>query len=102
MWFTGIIFEILFSFYTLNAFLVEKPHRRSVYAVFPYLDMGNSRSENFCCFVIFQHCYHGFQDNTAVKQPRKAKGKSVTNSRSVVKMLSNRVKGYKVIQRNEG
>lgn len=36
MWFTGIIFEILFSFYTLNAFLVEKPHRRSVYAVFPY------------------------------------------------------------------
>lgn len=27
MWFTGIIFEILFSFYTLNAFLVEKPHR---------------------------------------------------------------------------
>ena len=36
MWFTGIIFEILFSFYTLNAFLVEKPHRHSVYAVFPY------------------------------------------------------------------
>ena len=69
MWFTGIIFEILFSFYTLNAFLVEKPHRHSVYAVFPYPNKFYGRNKipavllisgfgNF--YWVFSEWYHSY------------------------------------------
>lgn len=67
MWFTGIIFEILFSFYTLNAFLVEKPHRHSVYAVFPYPNKFYGRNKIPAVLLISGYCYHDFQDSTAVK-----------------------------------
>ena len=94
MWFTGIIFEILFSFYTLNAFLVEKPHRHSVYAVFPYLYCQKSRDRNSFSFVISEGCYQEFYDNTS-PFPRAGPGlQSASKSRIVVKMLSNRAKRY--------
>ena len=47
--------------------------------------------------LFFRHCYHGFQDNTPIKQAREAKDKTVSSSRIVVKMLSNRVKRYKAV-----
>lgn len=76
---------------------IENPHKPSVYADFPYLNTGTAGIKIPAVLLFFPHCYHGFQNNTLIEQAREAKGKSVTNSRIVVKMLSKRIKAYKAI-----
>ena len=80
-----------------TASAIEDPHKPSVYADFPYLNTGTAGIKIPAVLLFFRHCYHGFQDNTLIEQARESKDKTVSNSRIVVKMLSNRVKRYKAV-----
>ncbi len=49
--------------------VIGKPHKLSVYAVFPCPNDFYGRNKIPAVLLFSDYCYHDFQDNTAVKHP---------------------------------